>query len=112
MLPDGRVDGDARSAPLSGGGELLGWAALCACALGMAVAARPSTAASFDRFFSGADPVLVVLGAGVVRVAALGWLRARHGFRIVRGRWALRGMAVACGLGVVMAGTIRLDLLF
>jgi len=86
----------------------LAYLALSAAALGLTAAVGPSSAASFERYFGGVEPVIVVTAASLAGGVALGWLRSRYGFRVLRGRATLRGMAISAALATVLAVPIVL----
>ena len=63
----------------------------------------PSSRAYFRRFFGNAHPLLVVIVASVLGAAALGVLRARGGFEILKGQMTLRGIALSAGFATLLA---------
>jgi hypothetical protein len=82
--------------------QYLSFAALSLAALGLTAILLPSSGAYFKRFFGGADPILVVLAAGVVGAAALGFL-GQCGFEILKGRATLRGTSLSGVLATILA---------
>ena len=86
--------------------DTITYVALSTLALGMTLVISPSSGASFERFFGAVQPALVVMTASVAGGIALGWLRARFGFRVLRGRETLRGMAVSAGLATALAAAV------
>lgn len=62
-----------------------------------------ASGAYFERFFGSANPVLVVLTAGVAGGVALVWLRSRFGFQMLRGRETVRGIVISVVLATALA---------
>lgn len=81
----------------------LAYLALSTAALGLTVVIGPSSPASFARFFGGVEPAIVVIAASLAGGVALGWLRSRFGFRVLRGQGTIRGMAVSAALATALA---------
>jgi hypothetical protein len=86
----------------------LAYLGLSAAALVLTVAISRTSAASFARFYGGAEPAVVVIAASLAGGVALAWLRSRYGFRVLRGRATLRGIAVSAALATVLAVPIVL----
>lgn len=86
--------------------QFMAYAALCLAVLGLTAMLLPAAGPHYARFFGGANPWLVTLGAAVVGGACLGWLQSRYGFEILRGRATLRGIAVSAGLATLLGFAI------
>jgi len=81
--------------------------------LAFTAALLPSSAPYFARFFSDANPLLVVAATSVIGGAALVVLQSRGGFAVLRGRRTLRGIGLSAALAALLAAAaVAADLLF
>jgi hypothetical protein len=92
--------------------QYLAYACLSIAVVGLTAIVAQSSSTYYQRFYGGADSVLVAIGASLVGAVALRVLMARGGFEIVRGRATLRGMAVSAGLATLMGVAIIIADLF
>ncbi|MEX1296687.1 MAG: hypothetical protein AB1Z67_10985 [Candidatus Limnocylindrales bacterium] len=86
--------------------DLAAYLGLSALALTPTLVAGQATGAAFGRYFGVLHPAHVVIGATAVGGIALGWLRTRFGFRVVRGRATVGGVVVAAALATGLAASV------
>lgn len=86
--------------------DMVGYVGCSGLALAPALITGRSSAAGFARYFGGLDPAHVVIATTVAGGVALAWLRSRFGFRVLRGRATLRGVAVSAILASGLAVSV------